>query len=108
MIAHVRSLITTAGAPIFGGLANDALGYPMVNTEVMATRAAATGTVFGIFGDLRRGLAMGERGSMTMKLGEEGTVGANNLFEKDLVALRVIERVAMGVLLPSSVLKLKG
>jgi hypothetical protein len=51
---------------------------------------------------------MGERGSMTMKISEEGTVGGDNLFEKDMAALRVIERVAMGVLLPSAFIKIQG
>lgn len=108
MIARIQSLITTAGAPIFGATANSVFGYPIVNTEILPNDATATGTNYGLFGDLRRGMIMGERGSMTMKITEEGTVGGNNLFEKDMAALRVIERVALGVCLPSSFLTIKG
>lgn len=108
MIARVQGLITTAGAPIFGATTNSLFGYPLVNTEILPSDATVTGTNYGLFGDLRRGMIMGERGSMTMKITEEGTVGGNNLFEKDMAALRVIERVALGVCLPSSFLTIKG
>ncbi len=108
MRAHVRGLITTAGAPIFGATTGDVGGYPIVDTEILRNRATASGTKYGVFGDLRRGFAMGERGSMTMKITEEGTVGGNNLFEKDMAALRVIERIAQAVVLPSSFLTMQG
>ncbi len=106
MIARIRGLITTAGAPIFGATTNDVAGYPLVNTETLpgtASGSAATGgTPYAIFGDVGMGVAMGERGSITMKMTEDGTVGGDNLFEKDMVAMRVTERVAIGVLLPSA------
>lgn len=106
MIAHVRGLITTAGAPIIGATAREVAGYPMVDTEILPGKSASTAktdaTAYAIFGDIRKGLMMGERGSVAMKIGTEGTVGNDNLFEKDMVALRVIERVSMGVALPSA------
>jgi HK97 family phage major capsid protein len=108
MRAHVQGLITTAGAPIFGASASDLGGYPIVDVEILRNRATATGTKYGVYGDLRRGFAMGERGSMTMKITEEGTVGGDNLFEKDMAALRVIERIAQAVVLPSSFLTIQG
>ena len=111
MIAHIRSLITTAGAPIFGATTNDVGGYPMVNTEILpglsAVTAATTGNAYGVFGDLSRGMAMGERGAMTMRLSEEATVAGNNLFQQDMVALRVIERICFAVLLPSAFTRLQ-
>ena len=108
MVAHVRGLITTAGAPIFGATTGDVGGYPIRDVEMLPNRATATGTNYGVFGDLRRGFIMGERGSMTMKISEEGTVGGDNLFEKDMAALRMIERIAQAVCLPSSFLTMKG
>src|SRR3990167_5016355 len=108
VVANIRGLITTAGAPIFP-ITADAIGpYPIVQSEILPNSASATATAYGVFGDLRRGLIMGERGSIAMKLTEEGTVGGNNLFEKDMSALRVIERVALGVALPSSFLTIAG
>jgi HK97 family phage major capsid protein len=101
-------LITTAGAPIFGATANEIAGYPIVLTENLPSYTAASGasTAWGIFGDLRKGMAIGERGSITMKISEEATVDSDNLFEKDMAALRMIERVAIGVLLPSAFVKM--
>jgi len=108
VIANIRGLITSAGAPIFNATTDSVAGYPLVSTEILRNSATANGTAYGVFGDLRRGIAMGERGSMTMKISEEGTVGGDNLFEKDMAALRVIERIAMGVLLPSAFIKIQG
>ena len=108
LIGHLRSLITTVGAPILGPSADSIAGYPFEAAEVLPNsgltgQASAT---YAIFGNLNRGLAFGERGSITMDIGREGTVASNNLFEKDMVALRVIERVCMGVLLPSAFTKI--
>lgn len=108
MGAHIRGLITTAGAPLFPSVANDIVGYPLVLSEILPLKAnaAAASTAYAIFGDLRKGLAMGERGSIQMKISEEATVDSDNMFEKDMVALRMIERVAIGVLLPSAFVKI--
>lgn len=108
VIGHIRSLITTAGAPIFGSTTNDAAGYPLVSAEVLPNTglSGTANATYGVFGNLSRGVAFGERGSVTMDIGREGTVASNNLFEKDMVALRVIERVCMGVLLPSAFTKI--
>ena len=106
MLAHIRGLITTAGAPIVTATANEVAGYPLIGVEVLPGKPASTAktddTPYAVFGDLRKGVAMGERGSITMKISEEATVASDNLFEKDMVALRMIERVAIGVLLPSA------
>ncbi len=108
MGAHIRGLITTAGAPIFSSVANEIAGFPLVLTEILPikTAAVAASTAYAVFGDLRRGVAMGERGTITMKISEEATVDSDNLFEKDMAALRMIERVAIGVLLPSAFVKI--
>lgn len=108
MGAHIRGLITTAGAPLFSSTAREIAGYPLVLAEILPHKvnAAAAGTAYAIYGDLRKGLAMGERGSITMKISDQATVDSDNLFEKDMVALRMIERVALGVLLPSAFTKI--
>lgn len=106
MLAHIHSLITTAGAPIFPGVANSVVGYPLVAAEVLPGVGHAayqtTATTYAIFGDLRRGLLMGERGSIEMKILDQATVLGDNLGEKDMLALRVIERVCFGVALSSA------
>jgi HK97 family phage major capsid protein len=106
MIAHIQGLITTAGAPIFPSMPNSVVGYPLVSCEVLPGVGHAAyqtdATTYALFGDLRQGLLMGERGTLEMKIGTEGTVLGDNLFEKDMVALRFIERVCFGVALPSA------
>jgi len=104
VIAHIRSLVSTTGQPIFGIITNTIGNFPVIDTEVMPGTGDVSGTnyEYGIYGDLRKGYLFGERGSITMKLSEDATVASDNLFEKDMVALRVIERVAMGVALPSA------
>lgn len=112
IIANIHSLITTAGAPIFPGAPNSILGYPLVPCEVLpsVTHAAyeTDATTYAIFGDLRKALLMGERGSLRMKIIDQGTVGGNNLAEQDMIALRVIERICFGVALPSAVCIIKS
>ena len=112
IIGHIRSLITTAGAPIFGATVNEIAGYPLIPTEVLPglnhAAAKTTATTYAIFGDLRKALAMGVRGGIEMKISDQATVGSDNLFEQDMVALRMIERVCFGTLLPSSYLVIRS
>lgn len=111
VVAGIKGLITTAGAPIFGATANppQVAGYPLEEVEILFnTGQAVTGTAYGIFGNLQRAVIMGERGSMSMDISREATVGSNNLFEKDMSALRIIERVALGVALPSAIVRIQG
>lgn len=108
MIGRIRGLITTAGAPILGATANEVAGYPLVSSEVLlgmqSTAFRTDATTYAIFGDLRQAMALGVRGGIEMKISDQGTVGSDNLFEKDMVALRMIERVAIGTLQPSAYL----
>lgn len=110
VIAMIKAITTTTGAPLFPAGLTDIFGFPLVSTEAVFSVSDCGGstaaTCFGVFGDLRKGYAMGERGSITMAMSSEATVDSDNLFEKDMVALRAIERVAMGVLLPSYWVKL--
>ena len=54
--------------------------------------APSNDTHYAFFGNLRH-LYMGDRQKMTIAIGNEGTVGSDNLFEKDMSAVRVIEHV---------------
>lgn len=66
-------------------------GFQYVTSSVMPSAPAAN-TAFGFFGDMR-GLYMGDRNLFEVSIGREGTVGSDNLFEKDMSAVRVIEHV---------------
>lgn len=54
--------------------------------------APSADTAYAFTGNLKH-LYMGDRQKMTVAIGTEGTVGADNLFEKDMSAIRVIEHV---------------
>lgn len=106
VIAHIRGLVTTTGAPLFPPTARDLFGYPVISAEKLpgigSSGAVKDTTPYAVFGDLRRGCMFGERGSIRLKLTDQATVDSDNLFEKDMMALRAIERITFGVALPSS------
>lgn len=110
VVAHIRSRITTTGAPIFDSATKEILGWPVIRAEmapgVRHANAKVDATAYALFGDLRRAMMLGQRGGMTMKISDVATVGGDNTFEQDMSAVRVIERIAMSVALPSSVTRL--
>lgn len=71
-------------------------GYPVyLNDQMPSTTAVSTKYV--IFGSLKKGLYMGDRQQMTLKISEEGVVGGVSLLETNQAALRCTERVAIAV-----------
>lgn len=68
-------------------------GFPYYTSSVMSA-APSTATKFAFFGDLSN-YYFGDRANMTVALGTEGTVGSDNLFEKDMSALRTIEHIGL-------------
>lgn len=80
-------------------------GYPVVLSNYMPayTTGDTLSTKFIIFTDLSRHLIIGDRGGIRTEVAREGTVGANNLFEQDGQALRVVKRTANKVVVPAGV-----
>ena len=68
-------------------------GFPYYTSSVMPSAPAAN-TAFAFFGDLSN-YYFGDRQQMSVALGTEGTVGSDNLFEKDMSAVRTLEHVGM-------------
>lgn len=56
-----------------------------------------------VYADLSRHLIIGERHGMRVSVSNEGTVGANSLWEQDLTGLRVVARQGHKVVLPACV-----
>jgi HK97 family phage major capsid protein len=69
-------------------------GYPVVESEKMPSTDAAA-TSFVAFGNVKRRCYFADRQRMSIAIGTEGTVGSDNLFEKDMSAVRVTERVGI-------------
>jgi HK97 family phage major capsid protein len=71
----------------------------------LAEDAVSTG--FIVLSDLSKHLFIGDRKGMSVKVSEDGTVGANNLFEEDKRALRVVKRTANTTSLESGIVVLE-
>jgi HK97 family phage major capsid protein len=69
-------------------------GYPVVEVDKMPSTDAPETSFVG-FGNARRRCYFADRQQMTVAIGTEGTVGSDNLFEKDMSAVRVTERVGI-------------
>ena len=81
--------------------------YPVYLSDKMpAVSATAVSTPFIIFGSLERGLFFGDRQQVAMAISEHATVGTENLFEENKSAVRMTERVAIGVGLPTAFVRL--
>lgn len=80
-------------------------GYPVLVSQAMPSTDASA-TKFVGFGNFKR-LYFADRQQMQLTVGSEGTVGSNNLFEKDMLALRVTNRCGMVWTLESKLAVLK-
>lgn len=89
------------------GVAGYIWGYPVYLSEKMpALSATAVSTKFIIFGNLKF-VYFGDRKQMTIAISEDATIGDANMFENNMSAVRVTERIAIEVALPSAFSVLK-
>lgn len=111
VLSYIRKLKDSSGSyiiqqPIAGGLPS-IWGYPVVTSAVMPHTSAVADTKYLIFCNPKRHLQFADRQQVQISVGKEGTVGANNLFEKDMLAVRVTERVGLTGVLAGGVAVLK-
>lgn len=83
-------------------------GYPILLSDQMpATSATAVSTKFAIFGNLEH-LLWGDRQQMGVAISDSATLSSSgNLFEKNMSAVRVVDRRAIAVAVPSAFAVLK-
>lgn len=99
--ANILKLEDTAGQKIavqsvLNGNQGLLLGYPVRLVEKMPANAdTAVSTSFILFGDLRRACLLGDRQEITLGVSQDATIGSNNLFEKNMSGIRVLERVGI-------------
>lgn len=94
------------GNPV-NGWATQAWGKPVtLLNEAPGSGDDAVSTKFVVFADLSRHLFIGDRAGIRVKILEEGTVGSNNLGEKDMSAMRVVKRTANTTSLESGIIVL--
>lgn len=68
---------------------------------------SAVSTKFIIFGNFEAGMGFGDRQRMTIATSDSATVGGSSMFEKNQQAIRVTERVAIQIILPTAFSVLK-
>lgn len=92
---HVRSLTGSNAQYLFVDAINGnpatILGYPVYKTLALPSSVGASRRM-AMFGNPKY-ILFGDRTGLTMTLGNEGTVGSDNLFEKDMSALRTVVRL---------------
>lgn len=83
-------------------------GYPVYLSDKLPATSdlTQTGKAFAIFGNLNH-VYFGDRQTMTLGISDSATVGANNTFEMNQSAVRVTERFALEVGLPSAFARMK-
>lgn len=84
------------------------LGYPVYTTDVLpAFSANAISTKFGVFGNLKMALALGDRGPMEIAKSDSATVGGKSVFRANQTAIRFTHRHAVSIMLPSAAVTIK-
>ena len=99
-------ILTGSGAVGYpNAVAGTLWGYPVYLSDKMPS-ATAISTKFIIFGNLKH-LYWGVRKDLSLAISEHATVGADNLFEKNMSAVRVLTRHSVAVGLPAAFAVLK-
>jgi HK97 family phage major capsid protein len=84
------------------------LEYPVYTTDVLpAYSASAISTKFGVFGNLKQALYVGDRGPMQIANSQDATVGGKSLFRANQTGIRLTHRHAVTVGLGAAAVALK-
>lgn len=78
------------------GVSERFLGYPVELSEVMPT-TQANSQVCCLFGNLAQASSMGDRRQTTLSFSDSATVGSQNVFERDEIAVKGTERMDINV-----------
>jgi HK97 family phage major capsid protein len=77
--------------------------YPVYTTDYLpANSATAVSTKFGVFGNLKLALFIGDRGPVEISKSDSATVGSTNVFAANQTAIRVLHRHAISIGLPAA------
>lgn len=104
-IATTANPVTTGDATAGVGIVGYAWGFPVYLSEKMPSSTALS-TKYVIFGNFKY-LYFGDRKQMTVAMSEQATVGGTNLFEANMSALRITERIGLTLALPTAFVALK-
>lgn len=102
--------VSVAGADAAGGgrPAGYLWGYPVyLSDKLPATSATAISTNYIVFGSLKKGLFYGDREQTSMAVSQHASIGGKSMFGSNQSAVRMTQRVAVKIGLPSALVKLK-
>ena len=107
VLAKIKTLKDGNGSYLFDPKDKTIWGYPVYTIDAMPSMAdSAADKAFIIFGD-PSWLYLGDRKQMSVMIADQATVGSTNMFESDMIALRVVERIAIAVAMPNAFAVLK-
>ncbi|APT75053.1 hypothetical protein LN42_00565 [Marinitoga sp. 1137] len=107
ILTKIKTLKDGNGNYIFDPTSKTIWGYPVITVDAMPALAdTAVDKAFVIFGDINY-LYLGDKRQISVKLADQASIGTTNLFEQDMLALKVTERVALGVAMPNAFAILK-
>lgn len=105
--ATIKKLTDGSGNYLFSPADKTIWGYPVILSDVMPDLSDDdVSTPFVIFGD-PSWLYFGDRKAMSIKLADQATIGSVKLYQQDMVALRVIERIGEVITMPNAFAVLK-
>jgi HK97 family phage major capsid protein len=82
--------------------------FPVYLSDKMpGTTSSAAATKFIIFGNFNKGFLLGDRKQVGIAVSKEATVGGESSFERNKMAIRVTERIAEAIGIPSAFVVLK-
>lgn len=112
---NVRTLQDTAGNFIYQPASFDSglneigriWGYPVyLSDKLPSSGDSAVSTKFVVFGNMRN-VVLADRRQMTLTTSEHANVSGNSVYEQNQQAVRVTERIGIGVLLPKALATLQ-
>lgn len=108
LITALRKVKVTSDyalAPATQGMPGTVAGMNWTTSKKLPS-APAVSTKFAVVGNFQYAI-IGDREQMTIAMAREGTIGSDNLFEQNMSGLRLTERIAINVAVPSAFTVLK-
>ena len=105
VLRQVKVTTTYALMPASQGAPGTIVGVPWATSKKLPN-APAVATAFAIYGNFQYAL-LADREQMTIAIAREGTIGGNNLFEQNMAGLRITERIAIDIGVPSAFVAIK-
>jgi len=107
VFAYIKTLKDGSGNYLFSPADKTIWGYPVLTLDVMPSLSdSGANKPFIIFGDISY-IYMGDKGQMSVAIADQAVVGGQSMFERFSLAIRAVERVAIGIAMDNAFAVLK-